>query len=112
MILGVTRYSSQMTFENMKILYHVDLVSVTIYCSNLPHLLLAQLAFFHPWHLEIPRLGVKLELQLLAYATASATPDPSHICNLHHSSQQCQILNPLSKARYGTRVLMDASWVR
>jgi len=31
--------------------------------------------------------------------TATAMPDPSHICDLHHSSWQCQILNPLSKAR-------------
>ena len=27
----------------------------------------------HPWHMEVPRLGVELELQLLAYATATAT---------------------------------------
>ena len=25
--------------------------------------------------------------------------DPSHVCNLYHSSRQRQILNPLSKAR-------------
>jgi len=33
----------------------------------------------HPWHMELPRLGVELELQLPAYAIASATamPDPS-----------------------------------
>ena len=24
----------------------------------------------HPWHMEVPRLGVQLELQLLAYTTA------------------------------------------
>ena len=29
----------------------------------------------HPRHMEVPRLGVKLEPQLLAYATAVATPD-------------------------------------
>ena len=28
--------------------------------------------------------------------------DRSHICNLHHISGQCRILNPLSKARDGT----------
>ena len=39
--------------------------------------------------MEAPRLGVELELQLLAYATATVTPDPSHIFNLHHWSQQC-----------------------
>ena len=49
--------------------------------------------------MEVPRLGVKLELQLLAYATAK--PDPSLVCD--HS--------PLSKARDQTRVLMDISWV-
>ena len=34
-----------------------------------------------------------------AYATATATLGPSHICDLCCSLQQCQILNPLSKAR-------------
>jgi len=62
-------------------------------------------------HIEIPRLGVEseLELQLLAYITAIATPDLSCICNLHHSLQQCQILNPLREARDWTHVLMDTS---
>ena len=31
--------------------------------------------------------------------------------NLHHSSWQCWILNPLSEARNGTRVLIGATWV-
>ena len=35
------------------------------------------------WHMEVPRLGVKAELQLQAYATATAMEDPSHICELH-----------------------------
>ena len=30
---------------------------------------------------------------------ATATTYPSHICDLYHSSQQHQILNPLSEAR-------------
>ena len=34
-------------------------------------------------HMEVPRLGVKSELQLLAYTTAIATPDPSGVCDLH-----------------------------
>ena len=53
----------------------------------------------HLWHMEVPRLGVMLELQLLAYTTATATQDLSRVCDLHHSSWQCQILNPLSGAR-------------
>ena len=52
--------------------------------------------------MEVPRLGVESELQLLAYTTATATWDPSRICDPHHSSQQRWILNPLSEARDGT----------
>ena len=43
----------------------------------------------HPGHMEVPRLGVESELQLLAYTTATETRDPRRICNLHHSSRQC-----------------------
>ena len=53
----------------------------------------------HPQRLEVPRLGVKSELQLPACTTATAMPGPSHVCNLHCSSQQRWILNPLSWAR-------------
>ena len=45
------------------------------------------------------RPEIKSKLQLLAYTTATATPDPSHVSKLHHSSQQRRILNPLSEAR-------------
>ena len=65
----------------------------------------------HLWHMEIPRLGVKLEPQLQAYTTAIATQDLSRVCGLHHSSWQCWIFNPLSKARDRTYVPMDASRV-
>ena len=77
--------------------------------------------------IEIPRLGVKWELQLLAYATATAMPDlsricdlhhshynarSSHICKLQHSSQQQQILKPLSEAGNQTHILIVISQVR
>ena len=42
----------------------------------------------HPQHMEFSRLGVELELQLPVYTTATAMPDPSHVCDLHHSSPQ------------------------
>ena len=58
----------------------------------------------HLRHMEVPRLGVKLELQLPAYTTATAAQDPSRICHLYHSSGQCWILNPLSEARDPTHI--------
>ena len=61
----------------------------------------------HPWHMDIPRLGVQSELWLPA--TATATSDPSRICDLHHSSWQCRILIPLSEARDQTGNLMVTS---
>ena len=60
----------------------------------------------HLWHMGVPRLGIQLELQLPAYTTATATSDLSHVCDLHHSTQQHRIPNPLSEARDWTCNLM------
>ena len=74
--------------------------------------------FFFSLFMAIPaaygssQAGVESELHLLAYTTATAMQDPSHICILHHSSRQCHILNPLSEARDGTRNLMIPSQIR
>ena len=65
----------------------------------------------HLQYMEFPRLRVQLELQLQTYTTATATRDPSRVCDLYHGSWQCQILNPLNKARDRTYILMDTSWV-
>ena len=62
-------------------------------------------------HMKVPRLGVELELQLPAYTTATTVRYPSLICDLHHSSQQHQIFNPLSEARHRAHMLMDTSYV-
>ena len=50
-------------------------------------------------HMEVPRLGIKSELQLQAYVTDTVMPDPSHVCDLCHSLWQHEILNPLTEAR-------------
>ena len=81
--------------------------------SLCPHLNRGHLSFFpllgpHPWHMKVPRPGVSLELELHTYATATAMPDPSCICDLHHSSRQHRILNPRSEARDGTYLY---SWI-
>ena len=57
----------------------------------------------HLRHMEVSKLGVKWELQLPAYTSATAMPDPSH------GSRQCRVLNPLSEARDRICVLMDVT---
>ena len=42
----------------------------------------------------------------LHHSHSNAT-DPSHVCNLHHNSQQCLIPDPLSEARDQTCI----SWI-
>ena len=64
-----------------------------------------------PRHMEAPRLGAESEPLPLAYTTATATPDLSLVCNLHHGSWQHWIFNPLREARDRTHNLMAASQI-
>ena len=64
----------------------------------------------HLQHMEIPRLGIESELQLLAYTTAMAIPDPNRIFDLCQSSWQCRILNLLYEARDQTYVEFLTGW--
>ena len=64
----------------------------------------------HPWHMSSQARG-QIGAVASGLARATAMPDLSCICELHHSSQQHQILNPLSRARDRTHILMDASQV-
>ena len=57
--------------------------------------------------MEVSRLGVELEPHLQAYTTATATRDPSCICDLHCSLLQHGILIPLSEASDQTLILTD-----
>jgi len=74
--------------------------------SKLSYLFIFVFLGLHPWHMEVPGLGASSEPQLPAYATATATQDLSHICDLLYSSRQHQILNPMSEARDGSPNLM------
>ena len=60
--------------------------------------------------MEVPRLEVKLELQLLAYARAIATPDLSQIYTMPQLAAMPDPY-PLSKAKDQTRILMNTSQV-
>ena len=56
--------------------------------KTLAHFFFFFFPFLRPYllHMEVPELGVELELQLLAYAPATAMWDPHRICDLPHSS--------------------------
>ena len=63
--------------------------------------------------MELPRLGVHLELLLPAYTTVTATAiwDLNLIFGQHYSSQQHRILNPVSEDRDRTCILRVTSQV-
>ena len=56
--------------------------------------------------MEAPRLGVESELQLLAYATATAMRDLSCVCDPTPQLTVTLDPNPLSKARDQILILM------
>ena len=102
-------WSNLLEFNSPSSKLHSRLVSQSVI-----YLFVYLFSFLGPylWHMEVPRLGVKSELQLLVYATATATQDPSCICDVHHSSQQHQIPNQMSEVRDWTWILRDTSWIR
>ena len=63
----------------------------------------------HLQHMEVPRLGVKSELQRQAYAIATEMLNLSHICDLCCSLWQCWIFNPLTKL--GIKPKPTSSWI-
>ena len=66
----------------------------------------------HLWHMDGgSQARDQIRASVASLITATAMPDPSHVFNLYHSLWQCQILNPLSKARDQTCILMDTSQV-
>ena len=71
-----------------------------------------ELKFFwgpHEWHMEVPRLGIECWSCNCHLPHSNAG---SKLClRPIHSSQQYQILKPLSEARDQTHILMDTSQV-
>ena len=109
-LIGIT-LKLQITLGSIDILTICILQSVNMICLSIICILLFLLSVcflgLHPWHMEVPRFGVESELQLLTYAIATAIPDLSCACDLPHSLWQCQIPNPLSKARDQTHILLN-----
>ena len=59
--------------------------------------------------MEVPRLGVGLELQVPAYTAAPTPPDLNLLCDLHCGNTGS--LTPLSGAGDQTHILMGTSRV-
>ena len=81
---------------------HVYIISILLFCISI-------IMFLFSIYCILFRN--KSELQLLAYTTATGMQDLSHVCNLHYSSLQCQILNPLNEARDWTQQPHVPSWI-
>ena len=60
-------------------------------------------------HMEVPKLGVKLVLQVPNYTTGTATPSPSWVCNLCRSLRQHQIGNTRSLTHWARPGIEPAS---
>ena len=58
---------------------------------------------------EVPRLEVQ---SVTAASIPTAMPDPSRVCNLHHSSPQHRSPDPLREARDQACILKDTSQIR
>ena len=81
-------------------------IPLLLLCSSSPLFVFLHSTFFPfffcflgPHTAAYGRPRVESEPHLPAYATAPATPHLSRINDLHRSSRQSWILNPLSKAR-------------
>ena len=89
-------------------------ITNSLYFASINHIEFKNLKFLfffffffsglHIRHMEVPRLGVELELQLLGTATATAMQNLTYMYDLHHSSGNCRMLNPLREARDQTRI--------
>ena len=113
-------------FVNSQIIPFLSLLELLFYITVIMYLPLETMPLFnvqwnwenklyffflrpHLWYMEISGPGIESELQLPVYTTATATWDPSHSCDLCHSLQQHQILNPPSKAGDQTCIVTDIS---
>ena len=105
MVPSQIRFHCSMTGTPLSPLYHSFFF--LMYFIFVKYLFFFCFLGLHPQHMEVPRLGVESELHLPAYATATATPDWSRICDLCCSLGQHKILNPLNEARDQTCILVE-----
>ena len=63
------------------------------------YLFIYLLLWLHVQYTEVLGSGLEYRATAVTYATATATPDLICIYDLHHSLQQCWILNPVGASR-------------
>ena len=70
-------------------------------------------SFFRPhlWHMKVPRLRSNQSCNCWPRPQSRPCQIQAKVCDLGHSSRQCQIFNLLGEAREQTHILMDTSWV-
>ena len=107
-LLQMTRFPSFLRLPDMSLYtYHIFFIQSPEDEWQCPFLFLFRAA---PVAYGSSQARVDLQLQLLAYTTATATSNLSRICDLCRSWQQHQILNPLSEARDLNCILMQCSF--
>ena len=109
--LPILNYTMRLYFRNIAVSHSHFMTQFYLNSS----LFFVFLSFFlgpHPRHMEGPRQGVESELSLPAYTRATAKQNLSCVCDLHYSSWQRRILNPLSEARDWTHNLTVPSRIR
>ena len=93
-----------MIIDHLKTQEHTD-----INCRIIGNIIIIIIVFLglHLRHMELPRLGVELELYMLTCATATATSDLSPICDLRHSHGNIGFLTHLARPGIETA----SSWI-
>ena len=107
-LLGTGERRSDLTYETARVL--------PSFVRFFPFYLFIYLFVFLPFlgPLPVAQGGSQARGRIRAVAAGlcESHSNAGSVCNLHHSSRQCRILNPLSKARDRTRNPMVPSWIR
>ena len=82
-----------------------------LYLGVLTLFFFSPFGFYAPAAYGSPQAKGRIRDIAASLRPATATRDPSHICDLHHSSQHRRILDLLGEVRDWTPVLMDISQV-
>ena len=105
LLVGLVSTAPQRTFP------HSSLLSSLAWYFNFIYLFISLVSSGpHLRHVEVPRLRVESELNLLAY-TATATQIWTTPAAYNTAYSSATVCNPLNETRGRTHILRDTSWV-